>query len=439
METAKKAQKKIYGIPLTYYFIFVAFIVAGLYLKKLPDNMMVGFTMCIAFGTLFNYIGSHIPKFKDIGGGSILAVMGPSLLLYFGILPEETQKIATNFFSGYDFTSLLIPSLIVGSILAMKREILVKAGVRFFIPMISTLVLVIGFTGLVGAVSGYGLVEGMLFIAGPIMGAGMGMAAIPLSKVYAGMTGGSAEKYLSILAAAVMLANILTILAAAILAALGKRNPNMFFKGFSGEGRILRSEGEDLDQQAFTDQDEDNLTTTFKDLGIGFLLSGSLYALAEILGSYVTLVHPYLWMVIFCSLCKIFNLIPSEIEFSCGQWNHFITKVLTPAMLASIGFAMIDINQVLGILSDVRFLILCTLSVVFSLAIAGAVGYFTGFYFVESAIMAGLGLSDMGGTGDVAVLTASNRMHLLPFLQISSRIGGALDIFILTLLAKMLL
>lgn len=435
----KGQEKTVYGIPMFYYALFVIIVLAGLIMEKLPDNMMVGFTICLMFGTCFNYIGSHIPVFKSLGGGTILAVMGPALMVYFGILPESAQNIAKNFFSGYDFTSLIIPSLIVGSILAMKRDILIKAGARFFLPMIGTLIGVIVLTGAMGMAAGYGFTEGALLIAGPIMGAGMGMAAIPLSEVYGSVTGQGADTFLSTLSAAVMLANILTILAAAILGSMGKKNPNMFFKGFSGEGRILRSEGRDLDSADFTDENEDGLTTTYRDLGIGFFTAGVTFVLGRILGSFTPAIHSFLWMVIIASSCKIFKLLPEAIEYGCGQWNKFITKVLTPCMLAAIGLGIIDFGKVIVLLKDVRFLLLCVAAVLLAIVVAGALGYFSGFYFVESAIMAGIGLADMGGTGDIAVLSASGRMNLLPFLQISSRIGGALDILILTMMAQYLL
>jgi hypothetical protein len=59
-----------------------------------------------------------------------------------------------------------------------------------------------------------------------------------------------------------------------------------------------------------------------------------------------------------------------------------------------------------------------------------------GFYFVESAITAGLCMTNMGGTGDVAVLSASKRMQLMPFARISTSIGGAMIIFLCGLLAS---
>ena len=59
------------------------------------------------------------------------------------------------------------------------------------------------------------------------------------------------------------------------------------------------------------------------------------------------------------------------------------------------------------------------------------VGFFVGralnMYPIETAIVNACH-SGQGGTGDVAILTAADRMTLMPFAQIATRIGGALTV-----------
>jgi malate:Na+ symporter len=65
---------------------------------------------------------------------------------------------------------------------------------------------------------------------------------------------------------------------------------------------------------------------------------------------------------------------------------------------------------------------------VFTLMATGAiVGRLLGMYPIETAIVNACH-SGQGGTGDVAILTAANRMQLMPFAQIATRIGGALTV-----------
>jgi Na+/citrate or Na+/malate symporter len=61
------------------------------------------------------------------------------------------------------------------------------------------------------------------------------------------------------------------------------------------------------------------------------------------------------------------------------------------------------------------------------MATGAFVGRLLGMYPIESAIINACH-SGQGGTGDVAILTAANRMQLMPFAQIATRIGGAVTV-----------
>jgi Na+/citrate or Na+/malate symporter len=55
------------------------------------------------------------------------------------------------------------------------------------------------------------------------------------------------------------------------------------------------------------------------------------------------------------------------------------------------------------------------------------VARFVRLYPIEAAIVNACH-SGQGGTGDVAILGAANRMQLMPFAQVATRIGGAITV-----------
>ncbi|MGQ0452318.1 2-hydroxycarboxylate transporter family protein, partial [Bacillus sp. SS-TM] len=92
-------------------------------------------------------------------------------------------------------------------------------------------------------------------------------------------------------------------------------------------------------------------------------------------------------------------------------------------------------KDVAAVLS-VGYVVVCA-SVVLTMVASGfLVGKVMKMYPVESAIVTGCH-SGLGGTGDVAILSASNRMELMPFAQISTRLGGAAMVVTATILLKM--
>ncbi|MDY6404141.1 MAG: 2-hydroxycarboxylate transporter family protein [Synergistales bacterium] len=446
---------KIFNLPPKYFAMFAVVVLLAAMFGVLPAGMAGCFAFMIVCGAILQEIGDHLPIVNTFLGGPVVIIFGMGFLRYknfFGIFdffsglignPDFTamlmKNIETFFKPDGEFLDFYIAALITGSILGMNRKLLIKAAARYFPAIFGAISVSFALTALAGHFMGFGVIKSILLIALPIMGGGMGAGAVPLSKIFESSGTMTAEEAISIMNPAVAIGNAISIVLAGILAKI------LVGKFLNGRGSLMRAGAND-DPAEFEISPEmqakrDKITVA--NLGIGLLAATTFFAWGFIAaGIWDKLVpavdiHAYVWMIISVALCKVFNILPEFIEVSCYQWSQFVIRNLTSMLMVGIGLCYLSLDVVINSLS-LTYLLLCFLSCIGAFIGAALVGAFVGFYPLEAGITAGLCMSNMGGTGDVAVLSAAHRMELMPFAQISSRLGGAIILMIGSLLLSTL-
>ncbi len=454
----KKDTYKLFNLPWPIFAIISVVVLAAAYLGVLPQGMAGCFAFMIVIGTILNEIGDRTPIINSyLGGGAIVIIFGTALLDYFHLLPhllktaEDGTKIWANFahldvvgnISSFfkptgAFLDFYIAALITGSILGMNRKLLVKAAARYFPAIFGGLILSFALCVGLGTVTGFGAVKSLLLIALPIMGGGMGAGATPLSKIFESTGTMSAADAISIMTPAVAIGNAISIVMAGIVVKVIKD------KKWNGNGALMQAGSVDPKELEISPEMQAKRDAIdIKNLGIGLLVSCAFFAWGYILAEGWKMlvpsvsIHAYAWMILTVAICKILNIIPENIEIACYQWFQFIMKNLTTTLLVGIGLCYLNINTVIETFT-LQYLLLCLVTCIGAFVGAALVGKWVGFYPVESGLTAGLCMANMGGTGDVAVLSAANRMELMPFAQISSRLGGAIILILGSLLLSLL-
>lgn len=418
---------KIMGLSLPVYFTLFAVIIIAVILDVLPEGMIGAFAFMMIVGSLLDVVGNNTPIIKTFfGGGPIVIIFGSAALVYFNLIPESLTENVTTFMKSGGFLDFYIAALITGSILGMSKKLLIKSAIRYFPCILGGVAVSLLFVALGGLAFGQSPGESIAYIGIPIMGGGMGAGAVPISEVFSKGLGIPTEQILSRLVPAVALGNATAIVAGGLLNRLGKKYPKL-----TGNGKLMEINDDEPKEEAEDD------SFKLSDFGIGIVISTAFFTFGEIVAYLMAKVgldiHPYAWMIISVAIAKGFNILPEKCEESCATWYKFVASNWTSALLIGIGIAYTDLGQVISAFTPV-YLVLCILVVLGAIVGTGLVGKLVGFYPIEAAITAGLCMANMGGTGDVAVLTASHRMELMPFAQISSRLGGALIILLATFL-----
>jgi Na+/citrate or Na+/malate symporter len=131
-------------------------------------------------------------------------------------------------------------------------------------------------------------------------------------------------------------------------------------------------------------------------------------------------------MLLIAVLLKLGRLVSPDLEKGAFSVFQFFRTAVTYPLLFAIGVALTPWDKLISAFTVQNIaVIIATVAAMIATGFASA--RFLNMYPIEVAIVAACRCGQ-GGTGDVAILTAANRMQLMPFAQIATRIGGAVTV-----------
>ncbi|MGT2932621.1 2-hydroxycarboxylate transporter family protein [Streptococcus catagoni] len=418
---------RIGSVPLPVYVVLAILILITGYLQQLPVNMLGGFAVILTMGWLLGTIGASIPGLKNFGGPAILSLLVPSILVFFNLLNPNVLAATNILMKEANFLYFYIACLVCGSILGMNRKILIQGLFRMIVPMLLGMVTAMAVGTLVGVILGLEWQKTLFYIVTPVLAGGIGEGILPLSLGYSSITGVGSEQLVAQLIPATIIGNFFAILCTALLNRFGEKHPE-----YSGQGQLVKiGKSEDM-----SDALKDNSgQLDVKLMGAGVLTACSLFIAGGLLQHLTGFPGPVL-MIILAALLKYLNVIPQETQNGAKQLYKFISSNFTFPLMAGLGLLYIPLKDVVATLSWQYFVVV--ISVVFTVILVGFfVSRFLNMNPVEAGIISAC-QSGMGGTGDVAILSTADRMNLMPFAQVATRLGGAITVITMTALLRII-
>ncbi|MEY8462934.1 2-hydroxycarboxylate transporter family protein [Streptococcus merionis] len=424
---------KFLGLPPALIAGLIAICLAAMYTGALSEDLAGAFAIMLSIGVIFNEIGKRIPIWNTyIGGGLVLAFLGSSALVYFKAIPEKYVTLMNWATEDVNFLTFFIVILITGSILGLERKLLLRSMAGYIPAILGG----VAGAGLIGAI--FGLMFGispadvMIKYVLPIMGGGNGAGAVPLSQIYEKTTGEPAATYYSFAITILTIANIFAIITAGILNGIGKKQPQL-----TGDGKTLMRKSDEIEVQ------KEDVKLSMIDYGGAFLLALSFYALGRLFSEVLlpsvfgVRIHTFAYMIIFVVIANATGIIPTYVRKAATVLQSFFTKNMILIIMVGVGIDT-DLGELAAAITFSN-VVMAFVIVVGAILGSAVVGYLVGFYPIDSAVTAGLCMANRGGSGDLAVLGAAERMDLISYAQLSSRLGGGLVLVIASIIFGMFL
>jgi malate:Na+ symporter len=414
----KVVEFRIGIVPLPVYVVLAA-LVAFFVLRdgKVASDLPTMIAVLALGGFGCAELGRRLPVIRNLGAAAIFATFVPSYLVCAHLLPEGVLKPVAEFTKASNFLYLFIATIIVGSIFGMDRQVLIKGFLKIFVPLAAGSIVAGAVGTLIGVVLGLGAYHTFFYVVIPIMAGGVGEGAIPLSIGYAEILHQEQGTLFAQVLPPIMLGSLTAILLAGFLNWVGKRLPRL-----TGEGRLQPGVGEELtpgeEKAAASAVDPGAIAAAGVTAIALYLLGTACFKLFGLPGPVA--------MLFLAVLVKLTRAVPPSLQLAGQTVYKFFSTAITYPLLFAIGVSLTPWETLVAALTPANIAVI-VLTVATLMATGFFVGRLLGMYPIETAIVNACH-SGQGGTGDIAILTAANRLELMPFAQIATRIGGAITV-----------
>ena len=401
-------------IPLPVYLLLLALLGGFVATGKVPTDISVSIAILAIGGYSCAELGKRLPFFRNIGAAAIFATFIPSFLAFEHLVPDLVLKNVTEFTKSSNFLYLFIASIIVGSIFSMDRTVLIKGFLKIFVPLAAGTVAAAIVGTLVGTLLGLGTFHTFFYLVVPIMAGGVGEGAIPLSIGYASILNLPQGDVFAQVLPPVMLGSLTAILLSGLLNFYGKKNPHL-----TGEGRLQPGEHDDMkpSEEALPGHMD------ISHIAAAGITAITLYMVGLMAFKLFEFPAPVA-MLFVAVVFKLSRAVSPQLQQGSFVVYKFFSTAVTYPLLFAIGAVMTPWDKLVSAFT-LPNLITIVATVVTLMATGFVVGARMNMYPIETAIVNACH-SGQGGTGDVAILTAANRMQIMPFAQIATRIGGGI-------------
>jgi malate:Na+ symporter len=323
-------------------------------------------------------------------------------------------------FDRVDLLGIFICVVIVGSLLSLDSRILLKVLARIWIVLILTSGIAAILGVLSGALLGVPPKLSLLEVVVPMMVGGITAGALPLAAALADLEGNSRAAELATLLPTVVVGNMLAVFVSGMLSPWSQS---------SGSGLTPTATLEPRRTHNFDHRPSARL------LVLGAVSLMAFYGLGAASALIFKIPSPLVILAL-TIFVHVIRPLPAPVTNSILYFYRAGLRFFTYPLLLAVGLLLTPWQALMeGLRWDKLIVAIVTIAM---LTISGAwMARLATVTHLEGALL-GLARAAMGGSGDVAILSAARRMDLMPFAQIATRVGGALTLALTLMLVTLL-